>query len=61
MSKFSKVMRATNAVASLLIAIGVTVDLYEKFKGRKKTPAPVLTDPATLVNEQTDDTAQSLK
>ena len=54
-------MRATNAVASLLIAIGVTVDLYEKFKGRKKTPAPVLTDPATLVNEQTDDTAQSLK
>ena len=43
MSKFSKAMRATNAVASLLIAIGVAVDLYEKFKGRKKTPAPVLT------------------
>ncbi len=43
MSKFSKAMRATNAVASLLIAIGVAVDLYEKFKGRKKTPTPVLT------------------
>ena len=43
MSKFSKAMRATNTVASLLIAIGVAVDLYEKFKGRKKTPAPVLT------------------
>ena len=57
MSKFSKAMRATNTVASLLIAIGVAVDLYEKFKGRKKTPAPVLTDPATPVNEQTDDTA----
>ena len=25
------------------IAIGVAVDLYEKFKGRKKTPTPVLT------------------
>ena len=58
MSKFSKAMRATNAVASLLIAIGVAVDLYEKFKGRKKTLAPVVfTDPATPVNEQTDDTA----
>ena len=43
MSKFSKAMRATNAVASLIIAIGVAVDLYEKFKGRKKTLAPVLT------------------
>ena len=30
------------------IAIGVAVDLYEKFKGRKKTLALVLTDPATL-------------
>ena len=59
MSKFSKAMRATNTAASLLIAIGVAVDLYEKFKGRKKTPAPVLTDPATPVNEQTDDTAGS--
>ena len=60
MSKFSKAMRATNAVASLLIAIGIAVDLYEKFKGRKKTPAPVVfTDPATPVNEQTDDTAGS--
>lgn len=60
MSKFSKAMRATNAVASLLIAIGIAVDLYEKFKGRKKTLAPVVfTDPATPVNEQTDDTAGS--
>ena len=60
MSKFSKAMRATNAVASLIIAIGVCVDLYEKFKGRKKTLAPVVfTDPATPVNEQTDDTAGS--
>ena len=58
MSKFSKAMRATNAVASLLIAIGVAVDLYEKFKGRNKT-AQVLTDPAPPVNEQTDDTAGS--
>ena len=41
------------------IAIGVAVDLYEKFKGRKKTPAPILTAPATPVNEQTDDTAGS--
>ena len=60
MSKFSKAMRATNAVASLIIAIGVAVDLYEKFKGRKKILAPVVfTDPATPVNEQTDDTAGS--
>ena len=59
MSKFSKAMRATNAVASLIIAIGVAVDLYEKFKGRKKNPAPVLPDSATPVNEQTDDTAGS--
>jgi hypothetical protein len=60
MSKFSKAMRATNTVASLLIAIGIAVDLYEKFKGRKKTLAPVVfTDPATPVNEQTDDTAGS--
>ena len=57
MSKFSKAMRAANSVASLLIAIGVCVDLYEKFKGRNKT-AQVLTDPATPA-EQTDDTAGS--
>ena len=37
MSKFSKAMRTTNTVASLLIAIGVAVDLYEKFKGGKNT------------------------
>ena len=57
MSKFSKAMRATNTVASLLIAIGVAVDLYEKFKGRNKN-AQILTDPATPA-EQTDDTAGS--
>lgn len=59
MSKFSKAMRATNTVASLLIAIGIAVDLYEKFKGRKKISTLVFTDPATPVNEQTDDTAGS--
>ena len=58
MSKFSKAMRATNAVASLIIAIGVCVDLYEKFKGRKQTLAPVFTDPAPSA-ERTDDTAGS--
>ena len=60
MSKFSKAMRATNTVASLLIAIGVCVDLYEKFKGRKKTLAPVFTDPAPSA-ERTDDTAETGK
>ena len=58
MSKFSKAMRATNTVASLLIAIGIAVDLYEKFKGRKKISTLVFTDPATPA-EQTDDTAGS--
>ena len=33
MSDFSKTLRATNTAASIVIAIGVAVDLYDRFKG----------------------------
>ena len=34
MSKFSNVTRGVNCAASLLIATGVCIDLYDRFKGK---------------------------
>ena len=59
MSKFSKAMRATNTVASLLIAIGVAVDLYEKFKGRKKTPT--LVRPKDMIERLEENISEQLR
>ena len=60
MSKFLKALRVAGDVAEIIVASSIVVEFIEKFKGRKKTLAPVVfTDPATPVNEQTDDTAGS--
>ena len=46
MSKFLKALRIAGDCAEIIVAGSILVELYEKFKGRKKIPAPVLIDPA---------------
>lgn len=55
MSKFSKTLRTANTAASIVIAIGVAVDLYDRFKGRFKK-AQVTTEPTA---DDTNDTAET--
>lgn len=49
MSKFLKALRIAGDCAEIIVAGSILVELYEKFKGRKKIPVPVLTDPADAV------------
>ena len=46
MGKFLKALRIAGDCAEIIVAGSILVELYEKFKGRKKISAPVLTDPA---------------
>lgn len=55
MSKFSKTLRTANTAASIVIAIGVAVDLYDRFKGRFKKAQVQIVEPA----DDTNDTAET--
>ena len=57
--KVLKAIRIFGDVAEIIIGASIVIELVERYRAKKKTPAPVLTDPATPVNEQTDDTAGS--
>lgn len=49
MGKFLKALRIAGDCAEIIVAGSILVELYEKFKGRKKISAPVLIDPADAV------------
>ena len=55
MSNFSKTLRAANTAASIVIAIGVAVDLYDRFKGSFQKAQVI--NPTT---ETADDTVSSV-
>ena len=54
MSKFLKALRVAGDVAEIIVASSIVVEFIERFRAKKKTPAPVLIDPA----EETDDAAE---
>lgn len=55
MSKFSKTLRTANTAASIVIAIGVAVDLYDRIMGRFQK-AQVTTEPTA---DDATDTAET--
>ena len=46
MSKFLKALRVAGDVAEIIVASSFVVEFIERFRAKKKTPAPVLIDPA---------------
>ena len=55
MSNFSKTLRAANTATSIVIAIGVAVDLYDKFKGRfQKAQVQTTIEPADAQTESAE-------
>lgn len=45
MSKFLKALRVAGDVAEIIVASSIVVEFIDRYRA-KKTPAPVLTDPA---------------
>ena len=45
MSKFFKVLKVAGDVAEIIVASSIVVELIERYRAKKKTPAPILTDP----------------
>ena len=55
MSNFSKTLRAANTAASIVIAIGVAVDLYDRFKDRfQKAQVQTTIEPADAQTESAE-------
>lgn len=46
MSKFLKALRVAGDVAEIIVASSIVVEFIERYRAKKKTPAPVLIDPA---------------
>ena len=49
MSKFLKALRVAGDVAEIIVASSIVVEFIERFRAKKKTPTPVLIDPADAV------------
>ena len=54
MSKFLKALRVAGDVAEIIVASSIVVEFIERYRARKKTPAPILTETA----DETNDTAE---
>ena len=46
MSKFLKALRVAGDVAEIIVASSIVVEFIERYRAKKKTPTPVLIDPA---------------
>ena len=46
MSKFLIALRVAGDVAEIIVASSIVVEFIERYRAKKKTPAPVLIDPA---------------
>ena len=54
MSKFLKALRVAGDVAEIIVASSIVVEFIERFRAKKKTPAPVLVDPNTPIEEKAE-------
>ena len=61
MSKFLKVLRVAGDVAEIIVASSIVVEFIERFRAKKKTPAPVLVDPNTPIEEKAEVTTTENK
>ena len=46
MSKFLKALRVAVDVAEIIVGASIVIEFVERYRVKKKTPAPVLIDPA---------------
>ena len=44
--KVLKAIRVLGDVAEIIVGASIIIELVERYRGRKKTSAPILTDPA---------------
>lgn len=61
MSKFLKALRVAGDVAEIIVASSIVVEFIERFRAKKKTPAPVLVDPSTPIEEKAEVTTTENK
>ena len=61
MSKFFKALRVAGDVAEIIVASSIVVEFIERFRAKKKTPAPVLVDPNTPIEEKAEVTTTENK
>ena len=61
MSKFLKALRVAGDVAEIIVASSFVVEFIERFRAKKKTPAPVLVDPNTPIEEKAEVTTTENK
>ena len=54
MSKFLKALRVAGDVAEIIVASSIVVEFIERFRAKKKAPAPVLVDPNTPIEEKAE-------
>ena len=54
MSKFLKALRVAGDVAEIIVASSIVVEFIERYRAKKKTPAPVLVDPNTPIEEKAE-------
>ena len=59
MSKFLKALRVAGDVAEIIVASSIVVEFIERFRAKKKTPAPVLVDPNTPIEEKAEVTTEN--
>ena len=61
MRKFLKALRVAGDVAEIIVASSFVVEFIERFRAKKKTPAPVLVDPNTPIEEKAEVTTTENK
>ena len=61
MSKFLKALRVAGDVAEIIVASSIVVEFIERYRAKKKTPAPVLVDPNTPIEEKAEVTTTENK
>ena len=61
MSKFLKALRVAGDVAEIIVASSIVVEFIDRYRAKKKTPAPVLVDPNTPIEEKAEVTTTENK
>ena len=52
--KVLKAIRILGDVAEIIVGASIVIELVERYRAKKKTPAPVLVDPNTPIEEKAE-------
>ena len=59
--KVLKAIRILGDVAEIIVGASIVIELIERYRAKKKTPAPVLVDPNTPIEEKAEVTTTENK